>query len=785
MRTALVAFAAGCGLLQVQPSLPGALPLAICVAAAIIASATARRVRADAPRCFAWSIAGFLAGFAYAAAFAHARLSDALPMESEGRDIEIVGVIASLPQHFERGVRFEFATERVLAAGAQVPARIQLAWYGSREPGAADEGPQVRPGERWRLTVRLKRPHGGANPHGFDYEAWLLEKGIRATGYVRPPRSDSAPQLLAPFVWSIAGLVDRARERLRDRLQDALADRAHAGVIVALAIGDQRAIDADDWQIFTRTGVGHLMSISGLHVTMIAGMAGALTFFGWRRSERLMLALAAPRAAAVAGLAAALAYCLIAGFAVPAQRTLFMLGVAAWAMWHGWFGSGLRVLAIALGAVCVLDPWAPLSPGFWLSFGAVAILLLSAQRIGRPDAWLRSAITAQFAVTVGLVPLTLALFQQVSLAGPLANALAIPVVSFVVTPLAIAASLLPFDALAQAAHAILALLMGYLEWLSAFDWAVVQRAAPPAWTVALAVVGSAWLVVPIWWHWRVLGAVWMMPLFAHMPAVPLPGDLWISVLDVGQGLAVVARTSNRVLLVDAGPQYSPEADGGNRVIVPFLRGEGIGRLHGMILTHDDSDHTGGAASTLKAVGAEWIASSLPPQHALLADAPLHHPCVAGDSWVWDGVQFEFLHPSADAYLPDARLKDNARSCVLSIKARGRRVLLTGDIEADVERALLAAPAALKSDLLVVPHHGSKTSSTAEFVDAVAPEAAIVAVGYRNRFRHPAAEVVERYMQRGITLHRTDLAGAIEARINANGMKLTAWRDQRPRYWHGR
>jgi competence protein ComEC len=504
----------------------------------------------------------------------------------------------------------------------------------------------------------------------------------------------------------------------------------------------------------------------------------------WRRSEALMLALAAPRAAAIAGLAAALLYCMIAGFAIPAQRTLFMLGVAAWALWHGWFGSGLRVLAIALGLVCLIDPWAPLSPGFWLSFGAVAILLLSAARFDSPRHWLREAANAQLAVTFGLLPLTLALFQQVSIAGPLANAVAIPVVSFVVTPLAIAASIVPIDLLALAANAVLECLMLFLRWLSAFEWAIWQRAAPPMWMVLLGVAGATWLVVPAWWQWRLLGGIWMLPLLVHEPAPLPPGTFRADILDVGQGLAITIRTSNHSLLFDAGPQYSPEADGGNRVIVPFLRGEGVSRIDGMVLSHDDSDHTGGTLSSRNALNPGWLASPLPENHSLISGQGRHQRCTAGDSWQWDGVRFEFLHPPGDMDLSDAAIKDNARSCVLAVSAHGKRILIAADIESDIERQLLAKAVALRSDVLVVPHHGSKTSSTNEFIDAVAPTAAVMAVGYRNRFRHPAAEVVDRYARRGIAMYRTDLDGAISIRVDPERLQLDRWRQVRQRYWQG-
>ena len=791
MRLVLAAFALGCGLVQVQASLPSITALTA-IAAAAVATTVWVAPAGDAPRDrLAWRTGcaklscGLLAGFFWAAIFAHVRLADALPAHLEGRDVEVIGIVSSLPQHFERGVRFEFSPEQVLTAGAHLPARIQLAWYGGFTPDVDLPNPAVHAGERWQFNLRLRKPHGSANPHGFDYEAWLLERGIRATGYVRPPRSEAPQRRLATFVWTPGTLVHRAREAARTRLQLALADAPHGGVIVALAVGDQRAIDNDDWQLFTRTGVGHLMSISGLHVTMIASLGAFLAFAAWRRSERLMLALAAPRAAAVAGLLSAFAYCLIAGFAVPAQRTLFMLAVAAWSVWRGWFGSGTRVLAIALGAVCLIDPWAPLSPGFWLSFGAVAVLLLAGASLSARAHWLRTALVAQLAVTLGLIPLTLALFQQVSLAGPMANALAIPVISFVVTPLALLACLLPVDALALLAHWVLAQLMDYLGWLGAFDWAVWQRAAPPVWTVLLALAGIVWCLVPWPMHWRALGAVWMLPLLAHPADAPGTGDLWVTVLDVGQGLAVVARTANHTLVFDTGPQYSPEADGGNRVIVPYLRGEGVTRIDTMVVSHDDSDHTGGALSTLKAVTTGVLASPLPATHPVLAAANERRRCVAGDRWTWDAVNFEFLHPQRSDYAGIARRKDNASSCVLAIRAHGRQVLLPADIERDVEARLVAADADLASETLLVPHHGSKTSSTAEFLDAVKPRAAIVAAGYRNRFRHPAAEILERYQQRDIRVLRTDQSGAVMLRMRAEGTAITTQRDLRPRYWHGR
>lgn len=787
MRLAFCGFALGCAWVQTLAALPGGRSVLAVVGLAGACLALALYVERASLRLVTLAICGIAMGFLWAVGMAQWRLADRLDPAWEGRDIDLVGVVASLPQVLERGVRFEFAVEHVQTPGAVVPQRILLGWYA---PGTVEDPaalPPVKAGQRRALRVRLKLPHGSANPHGFDYEAWLLERGIRATGLVRPPREARAsadPTLLAPFAFTPATMIHAARERIRERMQTALTGAAHGGVLIALAIGDQRAIDSDDWKTFMRTGVGHLMSISGLHVTMIGSLAGWLVATLWRRSARLGLALPAQLAGIAAGFLAALVYCLLAGFAVPAQRTLYMLAVAAWALWRGWFGAPTRVLAIALVLVCVVDPWAPLAPGFWLSFGAVALLLLAALP-GERRHWLARAAGAQAAVTLGLVPLTLALFQQVSLAGPLANAIAIPVVSFIVTPLALLAALLPVPGIATLAHEIMALLMIPLDAMSALDWAVWQRGAAPMWTVLLAMAGALWCLIPWWWHWRVLGVIWMLPLLVHPMARPAPGDLWMTVLDVGQGLAVVARTAHRTLVFDTGPRYTPEADSGNRILVPYLRGEGIMRLDGLVVSHDDNDHSGGAVSTMQAVVPDWLASPLPDDHPVASAALVRRRCLEGNAWEWDGVRFEFLHPSAQDYARPDKTSDNARSCVLRITAHGRSILLPADIERDVEARLATDPARIRSAVLVVPHHGSRSSSTPDFVSAVAPEIAIVTAGYRNRFRHPAPEVVERYAARGTRLLRTERDGAVRVEFTNHGIQTRAWREERPRYWSGR
>jgi competence protein ComEC len=536
--------------------------------------------------------------------------------------------------------------------------------------------------------------------------------------------------------------------------------------------------------VFTRTGVNHLMSISGLHVTMLSGLAFALVNFAWRRSARLTLALPAMKAAAAAGLITALGYALLAGFAVPAQRTVFMLAVVAVALWTGRATAAAPVLACAVLVVLLIDPWAVLAPGFWLSFGAVAVIMLvSVNRLQQPH-WLAAWARVQWAVTLALVPALLALFQQVSLVSPLANALAIPLVSLVVVPLALAGLVIPVDALLQFAQWLMAWCVAALQWLSALPAAAWQQHAPPAWTVVVALAGAVWLLLPRGFPARWIGAIAFLPLLLIAPAPPPQGALRLTVLDVGQGLAMVAQTQHHALLFDTGPAFSASADAGNRIVVPFLRGSGIRRLDALVLSHDDIDHTGGALSVLQAVPVDALLTSLPDLDPLLLVGPEERRCAAGQAWQWDGVNFEMLYP--DAAARDApKLKDNERSCVLKITAGGGSVLIPADIERRGEQTLLATAAdQLRADVLIAPHQGSRTSSSETFVQAVAPRAVVFPVGYRNPFRHPHPDVVARYQRLGSALYRTDNGGAIGIELQpGQPPAVSRYRERHVRYWH--
>lgn len=781
-----IAFAIGILACQLGAALPpqGAVGLVAGLAVAGLLGGGVMRVRSRglmrglALLVMAAAAAG--AGWAYAAWRADLRLAEALPGDWEGRDVVLTGVVASLPQDFERGLRFVFEVEE---SAAPLPQKISLAWYKGFRDEEMHTLPPLHAGERWRLTVRLKRPHGNVNPHGFDYERWLLEQGIRATGYVRPAPGN---QRLDAFVPGVMHGVERLREGVRERFRRALPEGAYTGVLVALAVGDQRSIPPELWRVFARTGISHLVAISGMHVTMIAALFAAAVSGLWRRSPALALRWPAQQAGVVAGFLIALLYCLLAGWGVPAQRTLYMLGCVAFALVLRRETAPGRVLTLALAVVLVLDPWAVMAAGFWLSFGAVALLFLVSSGRLMPDGRLRGALRAQWAVTLGLVPALLVLFQQFSLVSPLANAIAIPLVSFVVTPLAIGFAILPLQMLADLAHGAFALTMLAIHWLAELPWASWQQAAPPAWLAVLATLGCLWALLPRGTPARWVGLAMLLPLLMWAPARPAPGEARVTVLDVGQGLAVHVQTAAHDLIYDTGPAFSADANSGERILLPYLRAGGVRRLDSLVVTHQDNDHSGGAEALLTGIPVAEVRSSLSENHPARLIAGLRHqPCVAGQAWEWDGVRFTMLHPvrAADDS-PGSKTNDVA--CVLRVDAAGLGVLLTSDIEAVSEAALLQGQAGqLASDVLVVPHHGSRSSSTAAFIEATRPRWVIFPVGYLNRFRHPNAQVWARWAASGAALWRTDTAGAVRVHLVPGGPRIEAAREATPRYWHGR
>ncbi len=715
-------------------------------------------------------------GFFWAATFATIRLNDELPKEWEQKSINVVGVIATLPEITEKGERFQFDVEKILTQGAKVPRHISLNFYGERNtPSTVNH---FHAGERWQFSVKLKRPHSTYNPHGYDFEGWALENNIRATGSIS---NKSGYKKLNNLVWRPSYLVEKVRENLGNYITQSLANKPYSGVIRALVVGDDSRISQAQWNVYLRTGVNHLMSISGLHITMLAGLAFVITAFVWRRVPSLVLRMPTRKAATIIGIVIAVLYALLAGMSVPTQRTLYMLITFAAALLFGRNLAISRALAIALIVVVLLDPWATISAGFWLSFSAVAIIVYVS--VGRLMAqhWIKEAVNTQWAVTLGLLPLLIVMFGQTSIISPLANAFAIPIISLVVVPLAILGSLIHVDFILQASHFILQICMQCLTWLAILPtW---QQAAPPMWAMITAIFGILWLLLPRGFPQRWLGLVLLLPLFFVNSQRPTQGEMQVTVLDIGQGLSVVVKTAKHTLLYDAGPKYNEQSDAGGRIVVPYLRAEGVKQLDGFIVSHNDIDHSGGASSVLAQVPVGWFASSFTESDSMLLPANALK-CFAGQHWQWDGVSFEVLYPSWQSY-ENTSLTDNNRSCVVKITSQFGSILLTGDIEELAETSLLETNKnALASDVLVAPHHGSKTSSSVGFVQAVGAKHIIFTVGYLNRFKHPKPMIEKRYENSGAWLYRSDYNGALLIDFTRKtNVQIQAWRQAQPRYWH--
>ena len=758
---AVLAGALVAALLPMLPSRPVLLLLAA-IAVVLLALPRVRLLRLPAL---------LVLGLAWTAWRAQGVLDARLPQALEGRDLVVVGAVAGLPESADAATRFDFDLREARLGASTLPLRggVRLAWY--RHSGAAL--PRLAPCEHWRLTVRLKRPHGLVNPGGFDGERHAAERGIVAAGYVRDARS-------AERLGRDAVCVDRLRARLSGAIAAARPPGdATAPLLQALAVGDQRGLDAHVWDVLRATGVGHLIAISGLHVGL-AAIAGALAVrLLWWSWPALALRLPRRRAEAPVALLAATAYGALAGFGLPTTRTLLMIAVGALAIGLRRHVGAAQGLALALLAILLRDPLALLSAGFWLSFVGVAMLIFTLRPGRGLRAWLLELGWAQAVMTLALLPLTVALFGQSSLVGPLANAVAVPLMSFVIVPVDLLAALLLGAGLpgGTTVLALAATLMRaqwqLLEHLAAWPLAQWYWPEPSASVLALAALGVLWLLLPRGAPARALGVVLLLPLLLTRPPAPGRGDFEASVLDVGQGLAVLVRTRDHALLFDAGARFPSGYDLGEAAVTPSLRALGVRRLDLLVVSHGDNDHAGGA----RAVQAAF------PQAALLGSEPRRSGlpltlCRAGQSWQWDDVQVRVVHPALAT--PEGR---NDGSCVLLIAGRRGRLLLSGDIEARGEAAVAAAlPPAATPLALLVPHHGSRTSSGAGFLRALAPRVALVSAGYRSRFGHPHPRVVERYHALAIPLFNTADAGALRLTFAADGPHVGSERARHRRWW---
>lgn len=714
----------------------------------------------------------FLVGFLWASLHAHQLLSTELIPDLEGVDLQLTGVISSLPEVSPDRTRFEFNVKKVsqLEELNQFPRRLLLSWY--------SDAPRLAVGETWQLWVRLKRPHGLSNPGGFDYEQKLFQSGIRATGYIRVNDDNSR---LKPT--GNSQIFNRLREQVGERIAEEIGGQPFEGIVRALIIGDRSLITPAQWEHFRSTGTNHLMAISGLHIGIVSGLFFFVGSWVWRRTRFGCYLLPASHAGAIAALLAGFCYAGLAGFAIPCVRALVMLVVVMIGVLFRRTLNPVQILCCALFLVVLIDPFAVISSGFWLSFGAVIVIMLGMQnRVATSQNRLLPLIRVQWVVSLGLAPVLLLFGFDLPLISPVVNIIMVPLFSLLLVPLLLLSVMLLFiwpplgSLLLSVAVWVITQVEGFLAWLAMLCTSFAPIGEPPLWLILGIILAMLLLLMPAGIPGRVLALPLLLPLFLiEMPAVA-PGMVRLTMLDVGQGLSVVVQTAHHVLLYDAGPSYPSGFDTGKLVVVPYLQFSGIKHIDRVIISNGDSDHRGGLAAVLQHFPVGELQSGEP--HRLSVGTPIR--CVRGFSWEWDGVQFEILHPDESN-----RWRGNNASCVVAIRNRSGQILLTGDIEAEAEAALVARyQERLGSLVVTVPHHGSATSSGSAFVNRTHPQYGLISAGYRNRYKFPREVVLRNWADASTSLFNTAETGAISIILASDGtlQSPASHRLMTRRYW---
>ncbi|WP_374334755.1 DNA internalization-related competence protein ComEC/Rec2 [Leeia sp.] len=756
MRVGVLAWLIGVVCLQQRAALPSLSLLLCLLALALPGLCLWRRY----PVC--GYLGCLLAGFAISGLWALPRSAAQSAWPATAQHYPVCGTVLDLPELHQQTLWFTLQPDARLPLPDHAPLRI--GWYLG---GSTLQPATPHAAEYWCFDARLRPVHGQYNPGGSDLAAHYWANGLYRSGYLDPKTAQRRTSASTP---PLRAQLNAWREALRQRLLDQLGDHPQRGLIVALSLGDQSLIPADQWMVYRQTGVTHLVSISGLHITLFAWLASLLGGAVWRRMPAAAARLPAQQVGLWLGLMAATVYTALSGLAIPAERTWLMLLVACWMLSRGRRYHVSDTLAVALWVILITDPWAVLSSGFWLSFGAVALLVWHGS--GRqPGRWY-GALRSQWAMFAGMLPLLVYGFGLLSLIAPVANAVAIPWVSLLLAPISIASLLLP--GLGEGTAMLAQGLFHVLAVLAQWPLATLSLAAPGVLTTLLAGAGGLLLLAPRGWPGRGMGFLVLLPLFWSDQLRPAAGAIHLSVLDVGQGLAVHLQTATHDLLYDTGARGN-----GERVLLPYFRSQAVSRLDLLMLSHDDNDHTGASRELLQGLPTMGLLASMasPPD---VAGARPFRRCQAGQHWQWDGVDFAILWPPAHS---SPEWTDNQRSCVLRVTGAFGSVLLTGDLEQNGETALIASGVPLHSTVLVASHHGSKRSSSTDWIQAVAPAAVIFSAGYGNAFHHPHPDTLARFHQQSVPSWRTDLQGAIQLKLDGQDLQPQGWLDSHRRYWH--
>ncbi len=710
----------------------------------------------------------FLAGFLWVSLAMHWQLHQRLPEQMNNKRLVLTGEVINIPQTTPGSTKFLFAPSSFSEPVVHLPPKIKLNWRNAPE--------LLRPGQRWRLQVKLKQPYGYQNPGGFDYQRWLFSKGIQATGYVieRYPNTLLAESSLDLDGWRLA---------INRHIQQHCSDCRQSGLIQALATGYRGNIDRLTRRLLQQTGTAHLIAVSGLHIGIIAAVFYMIGLWLWRHIACLQR-WAQSDVAIVSSWLGGLLYSLLSGFELPAQRAMMMLTVLLMTRLLRLPLNLLHTTVAAVLLVIVFSPLAVLSTSFWLTLNALMIIVFASLLLHHGQSWLKQLVIVQSLFALLYIPISLLVFNQWHPASFLANLIAVPWVSLLIVP-ANFLLLLLFWLPDSWLHWLYFLLDGLLDglvrmlmWLSSHGFGAINMPAPSAWWLLLLVIGALLALQPGRFVSRFLLLMGLpLVIFWHPRQPPL---LSMAVLDVGQGTSIVLATANHTMVYDFGPGNRRSYSLGEWVVRPFLQQAGIRQLDGIILSHSDQDHIGGMYALQKDFADTLVLSGM--KKDIRQKLPLLsnvHDCHHAPSWRWDGVLFEFLqtrHEATDS--------DNDRSCVLMVTAGAQRLLLTGDIEQLQEQRLIDRYSGqLQADILIAPHHGSMTSSSVDFIAAVAARQVIFTSGFLNRWRFPRAQVIDRYRNSGAQIHNTAHSGAIMVSCNQTECRVERYRRRHARIWY--
>ncbi len=710
-----------------------------------------------------------LLGFYWSLLLISSATNDELHADIEGTVVDVTGLVSSLPETYDDHVQFLFDVDTIVDSKQQYyksPGIVRLNWYKTQVIPT--------PGEAWQLKIKLKRPYSFMNPGGFDYETWMLRQGIKATGYVKKSRFN---QRLAV---SKTHYILRLRYALSQKIKDVL-DKPLLGLVMALSLGDRSQLETNQWQVLTHTGTNHLIAISGLHLGLIAGFIYFLTESCWRRFYFATQLIPAPTIAAIMSFMGAFFYAALAGFSLPTQRALIMIGVFLFSLFSAKRMLTSNVICIAIVLILIMDPLAIIAADFWLSFTAVILILYITRYRTNQRNLLQRWLYLQCLLSLALFPVLIFWFKQIPFYSVLANIIAIPVIGFIIVPLILLAMIFIFLLPSLSVFLYLLtdkindVLWSYLNYLSKLDYAVVPVIAANHGVLLLAMAGTFILLMPRGLPGRWLGLFCFLPLMFPLLSDLKSGEFKLSLLDVGQGLSTVIKTKEHVLIYDTGARFSERFNIGDAVLIPFLRSEGIQQLSTLMVSHGDNDHIGGTNALLNNIKIGRVLSSVPEKFPFTPTSM----CYAGQTWVWDSVEFEVLHPQLGS-----SFTGNNASCVLKVSSQYGSVLLTGDIEKQAEASLVQnMREKIKADIILVPHHGSKTSSGDDFIRSVAAEVGFISAGYRNRFGFPKQDIMSRYESHGVKTFVSYKSGELSAKFAETGLIIEQYRSKTRRFWH--